>query len=77
MCQEIEMITGEGKLFTGKIAPATVCVKCLLCDSVLETYMSTVYEHYPYICNECKEAIAYAKQLKAKVKHDPLEAILD
>ncbi len=64
MSQEIEMIDSGGKLFTGKVAPATVCVKCLLCGSVLETYMSMAYDCYPYVCDECKEAIAYLKELK-------------
>lgn len=68
MSQEIEMITGDGKLFTGKIAPSKVCVKCLLCDSVLETYMSTAYDCYPYVCDECKEAIAYAKYLQRNLE---------
>jgi hypothetical protein len=64
--QEIELIDSSGKLFTGKVAPSKVCVKCLLCDSVLETYMSLAYDHYPYVCDECKEAIAYAKELKKR-----------
>lgn len=64
MGQEIEMITGEGKLFTGKIVPQKVCVKCLLCDNVLETYIGTAYDRYPYVCDECKEAIKYLKELK-------------
>ena len=66
MGQEIEMLTGEGKLFTGEVVPSKVCVKCLLCDSVLETYISLAYDHYPYVCEECKEAIAYAKELKKR-----------
>jgi hypothetical protein len=64
MSQEIEMIDVGGKLFTGKVVPSKVCVKCLLCDSVLETYMT--YDRYPYVCDDCKESIAYAKELKKR-----------
>lgn len=37
--------------------------KCLLCDNtrVLPAYMSTHIN--PYICDECQQAIAYAKEL--------------
>lgn len=64
MSQEIELIDAGGKLFTGKVVPSKVCVKCLLCDSVLETYMTLAYDRYPYVCDECKEAIKYLKELK-------------
>ena len=66
MSQEIELIDSGGRLFTGEVAPSTVCVKCLLCDSVLETYLTLAYDRYPYVCDDCKEAIAYAKELKKR-----------
>lgn len=66
MSQEIELIDIRGKLFTSEAVPSKVCVKCLLCDNVLETYMSLAYDHHPYVCDECKEAIAYAKELKKR-----------
>lgn len=66
MSQEIELIDISGKLFTGEVAPSKVCVKCLLCDSVLETYMTMTYDRYPYVCDDCKEAIAYAKEIKKR-----------
>lgn len=66
MSQEVELIDIKGKLFTGEPVPSKVCIKCLLCDNVLETYMSLAYDHYPYVCDECKEAIAYAKELKKR-----------
>jgi hypothetical protein len=64
--QEVELIDIKGKLFTGEPIPSKVCVKCLLCGNVLETYMSLAYDRYPYVCDECKEAIAYAKELKKR-----------
>lgn len=64
------------KLERAEIVPANIVIPCLLCGKVLETEMGS-HCFYPYICDECKEAVAYAKQLKTKAKHDPLEAILD
>lgn len=66
MSQEVELIDIKGKLFTGEPVPSKVCVKCLLCDSVLETYMTMAYDRYPYVCDDCKESIAYAKELKKR-----------
>ena len=66
MNQKIELIDSGGGIFTGEVVPSKVCVKCLLCDSVLETYITLAYDRYPYVCDDCKEAIAYAKELKKR-----------
>lgn len=64
------------KIEKAEIVPAEIGIPCLLCGKVLETEMSS-HCFYPYICEECKEAVAYAKQLKTKAENDPLKAILD
>ena len=65
------------KVYLAECAPQAVHIPCLLCCNVLKTDYNSIYAHQPYICDECKEAIAYAKQLKAEAAHDPLKAILD
>ncbi len=53
--------------------PTTVCQCCLLCKNTREVPCS--YGNcYPWVCNECKEAIAF---MKKQLKRDPLEPILD
>ena len=37
-------------------------VKCILCDNVLEFGINESVQ-FPYICQDCKDAIAYAKEL--------------
>lgn len=37
-------------------------VKCILCDNVLELGINESVQ-FPYICQDCKDAIAYAKEL--------------
>ena len=37
-------------------------VKCILCDNVLELGINESVQ-FPYICQDCKNAIAYAKEL--------------
>ena len=48
--------------------------KCLLCDNTRElpAYMSNHIN--PYICDECREAVAYAKEL---MKHRGAELFYD
>ena len=40
----------------------TQAVKCILCDNVLELGINESVQ-FPYICQYCKDAIAYAKEL--------------
>lgn len=58
---------------TLELRPITAMQECLLCDNAREIphgYGS----YYPWVCDECKEAIAYLKTIK---KRDPCEPILD
>lgn len=72
----IEATPGTIAVERVETTPTKIGIPCLLCGKVLETEMGS-HCFYPYICDECKEAVAYAKQLKTKAEHDPLEAILD
>ncbi len=47
--------------------PTKIGIPCLICGKVLETETGPGC-FYPYICEECKEAVAYAKQLMKENK---------
>lgn len=58
---------------TLEIGPIKSMQGCLLCDNVREVPYG--YDnYYPWVCEECREAIAYLKTIK---KRDPCEPILD
>lgn len=40
------------------------CVHCIICDSAKSVTSSA--KDPPYVCDECKEAIIFAKSLKRK-----------
>lgn len=50
-----------------------VCQRCMLCENTrkLPGYS---YSYSPWVCDECKKAIAF---IKDKLKYDPLEPTLD
>ena len=49
---------------------------CMLCENSREVPHG--YGSYPWICDECKEAMAFVKELKHKQESfDPLKHILD
>ena len=57
--------------------PITVHQRCLLCENTREVPCGCG-NHYPWVCNECKKAIAFLKELKNKHDNfDPLKPILD
>ena len=47
------------------------CQYCLLCENTRDLPEGMHHSSTPWICSECKEAIAFAKQLKASVKATP------
>jgi hypothetical protein len=61
----IEVAPGLARADT---APMKVGIPCLICGKVLETDMGS-HCFYPYVCDECKEAVAYAKQLMNENKN--------
>ena len=56
-------------LARAETVPMKVGIPCLICGKVLETDMGS-YCLYPYICDECKEAVTYAKQLMKESKSE-------
>ena len=49
---------------------------CMLCENTREVPHG--YGSYPWICDECREAMAFVKELKHKQESfDPLKPILD
>ena len=53
---------------------ATLCQCCLLCDNTRPFVNGYPPGPSPWVCDECKEAIAF---IKKQLKHDPLQPILD
>lgn len=51
---------------------------CLTCDNTRTLPKGMTYCNTPWVCDECKEAIAFLKELKHKQENfDPLRPILD
>lgn len=68
---------GTVKIHTSTGSTIYYSQRCLLCDNTRRLPEGMTYCSTPWVCDECREAIAYLKQLKAKSKRDPLEPILD
>ena len=51
--------------------------ECISCENTRRLPEGVTYCNTPWMCDECREAIAYLKQLKVESKRDPLEPILD
>lgn len=48
-------------------AHSAICQRCLLCENTRE--VSCGYgSHYPWVCDECREAIAFVKDLRNSAK---------
>ena len=54
---------------TLEIGPIKAMQGCLLCDNVREVPYGCNY--YPWVCDECKEAIAFIKDFKASSVKQP------
>ena len=59
------------------VSKIRVAQSCMLCENTRE--LPCGYgNHYPWVCDECKEAIAFLKELKHEQENfDPLKPILD
>jgi len=55
------------------VGPSTICQNCIICDSLLEFQEGTRPYNKVYICDECKEAIAFIKEFKAGIKEVPAD----
>ena len=52
--------------------------RCLCCENTRRLPDGMTYSHTSWICDECKEAIAFLKDFKHKQESiDPLKPILD
>jgi hypothetical protein len=47
--------------------PITVYQRCLLCENTREVPCG-YGSHYPWVCDECREAIAFVKDLRNSAK---------
>ena len=65
------------KTVTAHISTIRYCQQCMLCENSRTLPEGMHYCNTPWVCDECKEAIDYLKQLKAKSEMDPLQPILD
>ena len=59
---------------TVSISAISYSQQCLLCENTRGLPEGMHYCNTPWVCDECKEAIAYLKTIK---KRDPCEPILD
>ena len=48
---------------TAKFIEPRFSQPCMLCENIREI-PSPMHYHYPWVCDECKEAIAYIKEVK-------------
>jgi hypothetical protein len=48
-------------------SPITAYQRCLLCENTREAPCG-YGSHYPWVCNECREAIAFVKDLRNSAK---------
>ena len=66
------------KTITAHIAPIKYSQFCLLCENARELPEGMQYCSTPWVCDECREAIAFLKKLKSEHDNfDPLKPILD
>ena len=56
---------------TAKIAAIRYSQQCLLCENVRSLPEGMHYCNTPWVCDECKEAIAFIKDFKASVVKQP------
>ena len=53
-------------------SPITAYQCCLLCENTREVPCG-YGSHYPWVCDECREAIAFIKDFKAGIKEVPAD----
>jgi hypothetical protein len=57
---------------TAKFIEPRYSQPCMLCDNAREIPHPMHY-HYPWVCDECKEAIAFVKEFRAGIKEVPAD----
>ena len=68
----------EEKTINVTVSPIRYSQSCLVCDNTRTLPEGMTYCNTPWVCDECKEAITFLKELKRKQEtFDPLKPILD
>lgn len=66
------------KTMTATISKIFYSQQCLCCENTRRLPEGMTYCHTSWICDECKEAMAFVKELKHKQENfDPLKPVLD
>ena len=64
----------NGVIATGLVVgPSTICQNCIICNSLIEFQEGTRSYNKVYVCDECKEAIAFIKEFRAGIKEVPAD----
>jgi hypothetical protein len=61
----------EATIHVAKIATPIYSQSCLLCENIRNLPEGMHYCNAPWVCDECKEAIAFVKEFKAGIKEVP------
>jgi hypothetical protein len=52
---------------------STICQRCLLCENIREFINGYPPGPNPWVCDECREAIAFVKEFRAGIKEVPAD----
>ena len=71
---ETRLTVDPSKVMTAKFIEPKYSQPCLLCNNTRELPYNPMHSIYPWICDECKEAIAFLKDFikQATVAKDML-----
>jgi hypothetical protein len=64
----------DKQVITADVSPIRYRQHCLLFENTRELPEGMRYCNTPWVCDECREAIAF---IKKQLKRDPLEPMLD
>lgn len=72
-------VTNEATEIRTTVIPVTSCTSipasqfCLLCENTRALPKGMYYCNTPWVCDECREAIAFVKEFKAGIKEVPAD----
>ena len=67
------MAAAEQVLSAAKISAIRYNQQCLLCENTRGLPEGMHYCNTPWVCDECKEAIAFVKEFRAGIKEVPAD----
>lgn len=67
------MGAAEQVLSAAKISAIRYCQQCLLCENTRDLPEGMHYCNTPWVCDECKKAIAFIKDFKTSIKEVPVD----